>query len=211
MRTAPPSMSPIFTIRIYFLQLHAVLRICSRILLHSHPRLYTLRAHALSRTHCGASSVLSSKQKQWCPIPSSSSRTLSACTTLTRVRAPGLSRRRRVRDAPMKLADLHHRGCAHFCCGLGRREQLQRAVAEDDTASAGPSRLGTRGPRRRSGPSCGRPDEQWQALAAPCVRVRPHLAAATLRQITRRATGGVRKTLLQHWKRGPLSRAAMER
>ena len=144
-------------------------------------------------------------------VLSSSPLCLSGPSTRTRARAPRRSRRHRVADAPAQPACRATGKFQRCWCGLCRREQLQQAVGEEDTALAGPSSLGTRGPRRRPGSSCGRPDEQWQALAAPCVRVRPHLAAATLRQITRRATGGVRKALLQNWKRGPLSRAAMER
>ena len=138
-------------------------------------------------THCHAPSDLlkspdrhGSMLKQWRPSLSSSSRTLSACATLTRARAPGLSRRRRMRDAPMHRTTRDTQGCEHSCRRLDRREQLQEAVVEEDGRGTRFARQGARRMRRTCGASDGRVGQGQAGWAPAGGSARPSAAADTL-------------------------------
>ena len=138
-------------------------------------------------THCHAPSDLlkspdrhGSMLKQWRPSLSSSSRTLSACATLTPARAPGRTRRRRLRGEPMYPASRTTTGCARFCCGLGRREQLQEAVVEEDGRGTRFASLGARRRRRTCGASDGRVGQGQAGWAPAGGSARPSAAADTL-------------------------------
>ena len=134
----------------------------------------TIRSPKISRPH-------RSMLTQWRPSLSASSRTLSACATLTPARAPRRWRRHRMRDAPALPASRATRGCAHCRCGLDRRKQLREAGNDEDNAKAPPAGLGARRRRRTCGAAYGRVGQGQAGRAAAGGSARPSAAADTLR------------------------------